>query len=96
MGCSCGSAKDGKVSGCKNNGACGTGAAESPSAATDSRVQTVRGNSAAEPDSASSSAERRRDSDVMGAPGAIIRARRLALPCPVAASPLLYRPNVDP
>lgn len=25
MGCSCGSAKDGKVSGCKNNGACGTG-----------------------------------------------------------------------
>jgi cell fate regulator YaaT (PSP1 superfamily) len=25
MGCSCGSTKDGKVSGCKNNGACGTG-----------------------------------------------------------------------
>jgi cell fate regulator YaaT (PSP1 superfamily) len=25
MGCSCGSAKDGKVSGCQNNGACGTG-----------------------------------------------------------------------
>ena len=25
MGCSCGSAKDGAVSGCKNNGACGTG-----------------------------------------------------------------------
>jgi cell fate regulator YaaT (PSP1 superfamily) len=25
MGCSCGSVKDGKVSGCKNNGACGTG-----------------------------------------------------------------------
>jgi cell fate regulator YaaT (PSP1 superfamily) len=25
MGCACGTAKDGKVSGCKNNGACGTG-----------------------------------------------------------------------
>lgn len=25
MGCSCGSAKDGKVAGCENNGACGTG-----------------------------------------------------------------------
>ncbi|MEJ0054727.1 MAG: regulatory iron-sulfur-containing complex subunit RicT [Bacteroidota bacterium] len=25
MGCSCGTKKDGKVSGCKNNGACGTG-----------------------------------------------------------------------
>src|SRR6478609_8718907 len=25
MGCACGSAKDGKVSGCENNGACGTG-----------------------------------------------------------------------
>ena len=25
MGCSCGTAKDGKVSGCNNNGACGTG-----------------------------------------------------------------------
>jgi cell fate regulator YaaT (PSP1 superfamily) len=25
MGCACGSTKDGKVSGCKNNGACGTG-----------------------------------------------------------------------
>jgi cell fate regulator YaaT (PSP1 superfamily) len=25
MGCSCGSTKDGKVSGCNNNGACGTG-----------------------------------------------------------------------
>lgn len=25
MGCSCGTAKDGKVAGCKNNGACGTG-----------------------------------------------------------------------
>ena len=25
MGCSCGSSKDGNVSGCKNNGACGTG-----------------------------------------------------------------------
>ncbi len=25
MGCACGSVKDGKVSGCKNNGACGTG-----------------------------------------------------------------------
>ena len=25
MGCSCGSVKDGKVSGCQNNGACGTG-----------------------------------------------------------------------
>ena len=25
MGCSCGSAKDGNVAGCKNNGACGTG-----------------------------------------------------------------------
>ncbi|HEY3405110.1 MAG TPA: regulatory iron-sulfur-containing complex subunit RicT [Ohtaekwangia sp.] len=25
MGCSCGSSKDGKVSGCNNNGACGTG-----------------------------------------------------------------------
>src|SRR5262245_53744328 len=25
MGCSCGSAKDGKVAGCNNNGACGTG-----------------------------------------------------------------------
>src|SRR5881392_3739923 len=25
MGCACGTAKDGKVSGCNNNGACGTG-----------------------------------------------------------------------